>query len=96
MIAVSAFCISARGLKDLKFLKGLKFSGPCHAVRAQPRGKGFFRHVAGGNGQHGEYARCVVGLQHLPVKAQKQFGRYKAGAFVAIDERVVARDATTV
>ena len=27
---------------------------------------------------------------------QKQFGRYKAGAFVAIDERVVARDATTV
>jgi hypothetical protein len=64
-------------------------------VTAQPHCKALVQHVAGGDGEHGEHTRRIVGTQHFPIDAQKDFSRNEACALVAVDEPVVARDAKT-
>jgi len=67
-----------------------------HRVQAQPSGEGGFTQAAIGYGQHREHTLTVFGLQGLAIEPEKQFHRDKGGAFVAVDERVVARDAAAV
>ena len=62
----------------------------------QPGGKRLFGDVACGDGEHGQHTRCVVGSKRPTIQAQKKLCCYKARALVAIDERMVARNAVSI
>jgi hypothetical protein len=60
-------------------------------MHAQPAGKGVFRHITRGDGQHGEYTVGIISHQLVAIDPQKKLGSDKTRALVAIDKRVIAK-----
>jgi hypothetical protein len=63
---------------------------------ADPRGKCCFVDIAGGDGEHRQNTRGIVGVKLICVEPEKKFNGNERRALVAIDERMVSRNAKTI
>jgi hypothetical protein len=61
-------------------------------VCADPPCEGAFVEVAGSQREHRQDAVSIIDLEVEAIQVKEQLDRNERGAFVAIDERVIARD----